>query len=109
MDIRIRREKLFSLSTLRNYHLAQATHETQVKLVKCKESHMEWKSKDGKKTQGETLGLTSNSQGRHLAMQSFRAATTQMQVLEVLIVAGGDLSEVWKQGGKKSMWFFEII
>lgn len=78
-NIRIHGEKLFYLSVLQNYHLAQATHETQVKLVKCKESCMDWKSKEQNETQGETLGLTLNNQRRHLAMLWIRAATTQMQ------------------------------
>lgn len=78
-EIRIDGLKRSYLSVLQNYHLAQATHETQVKLVKCKESCMDWKRKDQNETGGETLEMTSNNQRRHLAMLWIRAAATQRQ------------------------------
>lgn len=45
------------LSVLQNYHLAQATHETQVELVKCKESRMVWKSRDRNETLRRNFGI----------------------------------------------------
>lgn len=115
-EIRIDGLKRSYLSVLQNYHLAQATHETQVKLVKCKESCMDWKRKDQNETGGETLEMTSNNQRRHLAMLWIRAAATQRQ--EVFLRSyswqGVDFITVGRQEKKrapekKGMWFFEIL
>lgn len=103
-EIRIDGLKRSYLSVLQNYHLAQATHETQVKLVKCKESCMDWKRKDQNETGGETLEMTSNNQRRHLAMLWIRAAATQRQ--EVFLRSyswqGVDFITVGRQEKKKS-------
>lgn len=116
-EIRIDGLKRSYLSVLQNYHLAQATHETQVKLVKCKESCMDWKRKDQNETGGETLEMTSNNQRRHLAMLWIRAAATQRREAfsrshswqGVDFITVGRQEKKKRAPEKKGMWFFEIL